>query len=81
MRLRHDTRVGMFLLVLGLLVLSTTAEAKRETTHSGVPHADFVLAVEGDLISLKAEEASLEAILTAIGRQMDIEVIWGDSQT
>jgi len=65
----------MFLVVLGLLVLSTTVEAKREATHSGVPPSDFVLAVEGDHISLKAEEASLEVILTAMGKQMDIEVI------
>jgi len=52
------------------------AEAKQESTHTiVVPHSEFVLAVEGDHISLKAEKASLEAILTAMGKQMNMEII------
>lgn len=75
MSLRHDTRVGMFLLVFGLLVLSTTTEAKQESPHPTVPPSEFVLVVEGEHLSLKAKEASLEAILTAMEKQMGIEVL------
>lgn len=76
MSLRHDTRIGLFLLVFGLFVLSTTVEAKQESTHPiVVPHSGFVLVVEGEYMSLKAEGASLDAILTAMGKQMDMEII------
>ena len=76
MSLRHDKRVGMFLLVFGLFVLSTTAEAKRESNHPlGVPPSEFVLAVDGDHLSLKASTASLEAILNAMGKQMGMEIL------
>jgi hypothetical protein len=37
--------------------------------------ADFVLSVHGDLISLKAENASLKVVLEAIGQKMHIEVL------
>ena len=76
MTLRHHKKVGMFLVVLGLFVLSTTAEAKQENARQiAVPPSEFVLAVEGDRISLKAEAASLEAILAAMEKQMGIEVL------
>jgi len=77
MSLRHHKRgVGMFLVVVGLFVLSTTAEAKQENTHQiAVPPSEFVLIVDGDDISLKSEGAALEAILTAMGEQMGMEIL------
>jgi len=75
MSLRHDIRVGMFLLVLGLLVLSMPVEAKQGSPHPTGPPSELVLAVEGNRLSLKAQAASLDAVLSAMGKQMDMEIL------
>ena len=40
-----------------------------------VTKGTFVLTVEGDLVSLKARQASLQTIMEELGRKMDIDVL------
>ena len=55
------------------LLQNTDGDNTPETTFE--PAAPFVLTVEDGLLSLRAQEASLRAIVEALGRQLDIEVV------
>jgi len=68
--------VWCFLLLFPILV-----EAKSENVSMSPSKSQpgFVLSVHEDLISLKAEDAPLKAILEAIGKKMNVEIL-GDTQ-
>jgi hypothetical protein len=66
------------LLLLSLFILPAALfgeEAKKEAGERVKPQTDFVLTIQDNLLSLKAQQASLQAILDEIGRQMHIEVV------
>ena len=63
--------LGVLILVLMLPAPLLAGEAERESAG----HGEFTLRIHEGLISLKAQEASLRAILEEIGRKMRIEVL------
>jgi hypothetical protein len=73
----------VLLLVLSLLAPPGAFGAGTEISPKGKPAAkpDFVLTVNNNLISLKAEGASLKEILEEIGRRMKVDVVTGISDT
>jgi len=67
----------LFWLLCTLMIPSALlgGEAGR-TPEPGATHpSDFVLTVQNSLLSLRAQEASLKAILEAIGRELAIGVV------
>ena len=68
--------VGLLLLSWFLLPAALFGEdAKKEAGDRVKPQTDFVLTIHDHRLSLNAKEASLQAILDEIGRQMHIEVV------
>lgn len=71
--------VGTFIIVTILLwgiplAAVLAGEADKQPEGQSVEQGDFELTIEGDLISLSAEDASLEAVVQEIGRRMSIDV-------
>ena len=63
--------------LLGPTITATQIfEGEAQTSAKGKPatKADFVLTVNGNLISLQAKDASLKDVLEEIGRKINIEV-------
>lgn len=61
-----------------LLIFSTGGGAGGSENPSGLENlkpAEFVLTVEDELVSLRAREASLQAIVQEIGQKMSIKVV------
>lgn len=63
----------VFLLLCPANVLGQKTEANINVTMT--KKGNFVLSVENDRLSLKGQEASLQAIIAEIGQKMGIEVI------
>ena len=57
------------------------AEADRGVKGKSATKADFTLTVKDNLISLKAQDASLKEVLEEIGRRMKIDVVAGIPDT
>jgi hypothetical protein len=72
----HTVKVIMGrLLVVVLLPCLVWAGEVRNPTVPPTPTGAFRLTVDGSLVSLQAQEASLKALLEEFGRQMGIEVV------
>jgi hypothetical protein len=72
---RRGIRQSLFLMVLAVVLqaLCRTAYAGVVTDTSALQHG-YDLTIRGELISLRAKDASLKAILEEIGRRMNIQV-------
>jgi hypothetical protein len=73
---RHNVKgiIGQLLVVVLLPCLVWAGEVRNPTTpstHTG----EFRLTVDGSLVSLQAQEASLKALLEDLGSQMGIDVV------
>ena len=73
---QHNVKViiGQWLVVVLLPCLVWAGEAGNPTTPS-TRTGEFRLTVDGNLVSLQAQEASLKALLEDLGRQMGIDVV------
>ena len=65
--------VLMPLLIIPTVMFGT--EAYKQPKLNSQNQTDYVLKVKGNLISLKAKDASIKEILEDIGRRMKIEVV------
>ena len=68
---------GVITLILSLFIVPSVLCGAASAGPSAAKPAvedSFVLSIQGDLISLKAEEAPVLAIIKEIGRQMEIEI-------
>jgi len=63
------------LLLLLLFPMLLGAKSENDSMSSPKSPPGFALSVHADLISLKAENSSLKAVLEAIGQKMNIEVL------
>ena len=78
MRLRVRWRGGVLIVwLLAILVPGERwgAEVAQPSPGPSGPPADFILTGHEGLLSLRAEDASLKAIVEAIGQQLSIEVV------
>jgi len=67
--------LGLLLLTLFLLPAALFGEeAQKEAGEKVKPQTDFVLTIQDNLLSLDAQQASLQEILDEIGRRMHLEV-------
>jgi hypothetical protein len=71
-RLLRNTLLGLFLAVVCLALTRPAHPQTLEGASASQPA--FVLTVQGELISLRAEDASIKGIIEEIGRRMDIRV-------
>jgi hypothetical protein len=68
----RNTLLGLFLAVVGLALPRAAHPQTLEGTSA--PQPAFVLTIQDELISLRAEDASIRAIIEEIGRRMNIRV-------
>jgi hypothetical protein len=73
--LRRHQLLGVLILILILPAPLLASEAEKTPTPQLAGNGEFTLRIHKNLISLKAQEASLRAILEEMGREMRIEVI------
>ena len=67
--------LGALILLGGLPAILLGQETTGNPVQEIQGQGDFVLTIHESLISLKAREASLKAILAEIGREMRIEIV------
>jgi hypothetical protein len=75
---RIEELLGFIIISLPLLMIPTIlfgGEADKKPERYSESQGDYVLMVKGNLISLKAKDASFNEILEEIGRRMKIEVV------
>ena len=69
---------GFIIILLPLLMMPTIlfgGKADNKPERNSESQADYILTIKGNLISLKAKNASVKDILEEIGRRMKIEVV------
>jgi hypothetical protein len=71
-RLLRNTLLGLCLAVVGLALTREAHPQIQEGTSAR--HPPFVLSIQGELISLRAEDASIKAMIEEIGRRLNIRV-------
>jgi hypothetical protein len=71
-RLLRSTLLGLCLAVVGLALTREAHPQSQEGASTRQP--PFVLTIQGELISLRAEDASIKAMIEEIGRRLNIRV-------